>query len=192
MSAPSRTTGLTYQDLQRFPDDGLRREIIAGELLVTAAPAVRHQQVVVRLVAAFYAYQRHHGGEVLPGPLDVYFTEVDVVEPDVVWLRAEHADRLEQRFLRGAPDLVVEVSSPATRRVDLGRKRELYAREGVPEYWFVDLDVDRVEIYRLAERAYGPPLLVQRGDLLETPQAPGLSIPVDDLLGRRPEVVRSQ
>src|SRR5881296_669721 len=80
-------TGLTYQDLQRFPEDNLRRELIDGELIVTAAPATRHQRVVTKLVVRLFTYCEAHGGEVLPAPLDVYFTETNVVEPDVLFVK---------------------------------------------------------------------------------------------------------
>jgi Uma2 family endonuclease len=105
-----------------------------------------------------------------------------VVEPDVLFVRAENLGRFEDRFLRGAPDLVVEVSSPSTRHVDVVRKLELYERFGVPEYWCVDLDADRVELYRLSGDRFEPPVLPGRGEVLETPQAPGFSLVVDDLL----------
>src|SRR2546425_5585418 len=121
-------TGLTYEDLQAFPEDNLRRELIDGELIVTAAPATRHQRVVARLVYELFAYAMVHGGEVLPAPYDVYFSDVNVVEPDLIYARPEHRDRFEEKFFRSAPDLVIEVSSPSTRRLELVRKRELYER----------------------------------------------------------------
>jgi Uma2 family endonuclease len=176
-------TGLTYQDLLAFPEDDLRRELIDGELIVAAAPATRHQRVVTKLVLRFGTYCEQHGGEVLPAPYDVYFSETNVVEPDVIFVREEHRERFEKQFIRSAPDIVMEVSSPSTRRLELIRKRELYERFAVPEYWFVDLDADRVEVYRLDGARYGPPMLFDRGARFETPQAPGLALGVDDLLG---------
>ena len=176
-------TGLTYQDLQAFPEDNFRRELIDGELIVTAAPATRHQRVVVKLVVRLGMYCEAHGGEVLTAPYDVYFSDTNVVEPDVLFVRPENLGRFEKRFIRSAPDVVVEVSSPTTRKLDLIRKRELYARFEVPEYWFVDLDADRVEVYRLAEGGYGAPTLLGRGDALRTPLAPGFELALDDLLG---------
>src|SRR5215831_634004 len=119
-------TGLTYQDLVAFPEDNLRREIIDGELFVTAAPVPRHQRVVVKFVGRLFAFAEAHGGEVLTAPCDVYFSETNVVEPDVLFISAEHQHRVEKRFIRSAPDLVVEVSSPSTRRLELVRKRDLY------------------------------------------------------------------
>lgn len=181
--ATQPTTGLTYDDLQRFPDDRLRREIIDGELFVTAAPVSRHQRVVVRLVFELHSYAKVYGGEVYPAPTDVYFSHTTVVEPDVVFIRPEHVDRTEERFIRSAPDLVVEISSPSTRRVDLGRKLALYERERVPEYWYVDLDAERIEVRRLEGDRYPRATLLTPASHLESPILPGFSVAVEEILG---------
>ncbi len=181
MASPVQT-GLTYDDLASFPDDNLRRELIDGELIVTPAPRVRHQDVVAWLTAELVAYAREHGGKAYPAPLDVYLSDRDVVEPDVLYVRPEHRSRLEERFLRGAADLVVEVSSPSTRHLELVRKRALYERFGVPEYWYVDLDAERVEVHRLTDARYGAPTLLRAGDELTSPVLPGLALNVGELL----------
>jgi Uma2 family endonuclease len=90
---------------------------------------------------------------------------------------------VEKKFVRSAPDVVVEISSPSTRRLELVRKRELYERFGVPEYWYVDLDADRIEVYRLAEGRYPVPALLIRGQRLESPLLPGFGVGVDEVLG---------
>lgn len=89
----------------------------------------------------------------------------------------------DPRFIDLPPAVVVEVSSPSTRRTDLVRKRRVFEREGCAEFWFVDLDADRVEVYRLADGAYGQPLIAERGAVLTSPQLPGLTLAVDDVLG---------
>ena len=106
-----------------------------------------------------------------------------MVEPDVLFVRADHIDRVEEKFVKGAPDLAVEISSPSTRRLELVRKRDLYAQFGVPEYWYVDLEADRVEVYRLEEGPYGAPTLFYTGQVLETPVLPGFAISVEEALG---------
>lgn len=176
-----------YSDLATFPDDNLRREIIDGELIVTAAPATRHQRAVGNVFFHLEAYCRRSGGQVFPAPTDVYLDDFNVVEPDVLWVASEHIEQVEEKFVRGRPDVVVEVSSPSTRRLELVRKRELYARFGVPEYWYVDLEVDRVEIYRLEAGAFGAPSLKTLGEILESPLLPGFSMPVAEALGYEPD-----
>jgi Uma2 family endonuclease len=176
------TTGLTYQALEHMPEDGLRREIIGGELFVTAAPATRHQDIVFELALRLREHAAGVGGRMLMG-VGVHFADVDFPIPDVIYLGPASSALVETTFVSGAPDLVVEVSSPSTRRTDLTRKKDLYARYGVAEYWFVDLDVDRVEIFRLTGTGYGQPLIVGRGEVLESPLLPGFALSIDELLG---------
>jgi Uma2 family endonuclease len=178
-------TGLTYDDLSGLPqDDGLRRELIDGELYVTPSPVRRHQRVVLRIAAALLAYVDEHGGEVLPAPADVVFSPSTVVEPDVVYVAADRVERLtDERFVDIPPDLVVEVSSPSTRRLDLIKKRGLYERERVAEYWFVDLDEGQVDVHRLdASGRFGVPTSLAAADTLTCLGAPGLEIPVTEVL----------
>src|SRR6266496_4816805 len=103
--ATQPTTGLKYADLERFPDDNLRREIIDGELVVTPAPGTAHQRAVAFLTTELSLYQRRHGGLALPAPTDVFFDESNVAEPDVLFVVAQHLERVEATFVRSAPDI---------------------------------------------------------------------------------------
>jgi Uma2 family endonuclease len=171
-----------YADLAAFPDDNVMREIIDGELIVTPSPITRHQRAVMNLSLILGAYRNSHGGDAFAAPTAVYLADDNVVQPDLLFVRADHLNRVELAFVKGPPDLVVEISSPSTLRTDIVRKRELYARFEIPEYWFVDLDAERVEIYR-QQAAYGPPELVYSPGTLSTPQLPGLQMSVDEALG---------
>jgi Uma2 family endonuclease len=176
-------TGLTYADLERTPDDGNRYELIDGELFVTPPPDVEHQWAVMVLAARLFNYAEQHGGRAQAAPTGVFFDQGSHVEPDVLYSRAEHLGRWEKdrRYVQGAPDLVVEVSSPTTRVRDLGRKRSLYERHGVEEYWFVDRDAQAVVVHRLVGRAYGPPERAGRGEVVTSTAAPGFRLRVDEL-----------
>lgn len=185
---PAGTTGLTYADLARFPEgDRNRYELIDGELFVTPSPVTRHQRAVVRIASAFLDHVDEHGGDVFPAPIDVFFADDTVLEPDVVVVAVADLRVVEEKLLRGAPSLVVEVSSPSTRRTDQVRKRRVYEREGVPEYWFVDIDAEQVHLYRLgADRAYGPPEVREPPMHLDAVRFPGFTMPVASALGHRP------
>jgi len=187
MSVPT-VTGLTYDDLADLPqDDHLRRELIDGELYESPAPIVRHQRAVARIAAALLAHADEHGGLVLPAPMDVVFTADTAVRPDVVCLSADRVEELEEERIIGVvPDLLVEVSSPATRRLDLIKIRNLYEREDVPEYWFVDLEVDQVDVHRLdGSGRYGQPQSLGEGEALTCVAAPGFALSVGEALARR-------
>ena len=181
MSTP-QATGLTIADLEAFPDDGVKREIIGGELFVSPKGVRRHQRVIALLSKYLTDWSLEHGGEVYAEP-DVCYSERDGVVPDVVLVSADTAATLDPDVIDRAPDLIVEVSSPSTRGHDLVRKRALYEAHGVPEYWFADLDADRIEVYRLVDGAYPPPTVVERGDAIAPSHLEGLRVTVDDALG---------
>ena len=117
-----------------------------------------------------------------PAPLDVFFSDTNVVEPDVLFIRPEHVDTSDSEKIISVPDLVIEVSSPSTRRTDLTRKKDLYERFGVAEYWFVDIEAERLEAYRLSQGRYGPPDFLQASDDLTSPVLPGFTFPLSTIL----------
>jgi len=142
---------LTYADLCRMPDDGLRYEIIGGELFVAPAPNLDHQEVSGELYALLRSYVRAHRlGRVWYAPVDVRLSEHDVVEPDLLFVRRDRRDIYQtRRYVEGAPDLVVEIISPSSQKIDPGRKFALYASSGVPEYWLVDYEARRFQLFVL-------------------------------------------
>lgn len=181
MSTP-QATGLTVADLDAMPEDKVIRNLVDGELFVTPAPTVRHQRVVMEIAWRLRTFVGERGGVVLVAPTAVRLSNRDVPEPDVLYLSAVHLDRIGERYVEGPPDLVVEVSSPSTRRFDLVRKRRLYEQFGVPEYWFADLDADRLEAYVLRDGHYQSPVLAERGEMLRSVTFDEFAVAVDDLL----------
>ena len=177
--AQSPSVKFTYADLLNFPDDGRRHEIIDGEHVVTPSPNTKHQTVSMTLSGALTAYLTHHPvGAVFAAPLDVVFSDLDVVEPDLMYISRERAGVLTEQHVRGAPDFVIEILSPGTRRTDEITKRKLYERFGVAEYWVVDPELDLVKIYRRTAEGFTRvgELTAEGGDALTTPLLPGFSI----------------
>lgn len=117
-----------------MPDDGRRRELIHGVLLVTPAPELGHQRVVLRL-ARLLEDHAPPGVEVFVAPVDVVPEPTTVLQPDVLVVRAEDATG---RHLTGMPLLAVEVLSPSSRHQDLGSKLLAYEEAGVAVYWVFD------------------------------------------------------
>jgi Uma2 family endonuclease len=184
----------TYERLcAETPVDTVRREIIDGWLYIDGhlvddpmaqvaaeSAAVFHGDAVRELVLAFGRYREDHAGQVYTAPMDVSF-DGTVLQPDVFWLPWS-APRHELP-ITVLPLLVIEVSSPSTRRHDLVRKRRVYERAAVPEYWFVDTDAQRIEAYRLTEGAYGTPTLTPRGERMRSIAVPDFEVDVDAVLG---------
>jgi Uma2 family endonuclease len=144
----------TYEDLFLLPDDGRRYEIIEGELYEMPAPNLVHATVVMNLVALLLPIVSSLDGRLFTAPLDVFFQGADPVQPDIVVILPGWSGNLPLRGPEGAPDLLIEVLSPANRGHDLLTKRALYARAGVREYWIVDPASRVVEILALDRDAF--------------------------------------
>jgi Uma2 family endonuclease len=130
---------LTYDDLAGMPDDGLRREIPDGELVVTPSPSVIHQYASKRLHRQLErCFEERRLGEVFYAPLDVILSRHDVVEPDL--LVVTDPSTASQRAIEAPPALVVEILSPSTAMRDRTQKAARYAATGVAHYWIVYTD----------------------------------------------------
>lgn len=181
---------LTYDDFVQFPDDGKRHELIDGEHYVTPSPNTRHQQILGNLHGLLWVHlQSHPGGRVFLAPFDVVFSDFDVVEPDLLYISRERLDGvLTKAHVRGAPDLVVEIGSPSTRRRDETIKRHLYERFGVSEYWVIDPELDTIKVFRQIgdrhERA--AELAAENDDVLRSPLLPGLELPLATIFADAP------
>ncbi|MFN2640539.1 MAG: Uma2 family endonuclease [Actinomycetota bacterium] len=124
----------------------------------------------------------HGGARVFHAPLDVLLSGSNVVQPDVFLVLDEQAGIITEPNIKGVPALLIEIVSES--RMDRVRKRDLYARFKVPEYWIVDPEADRVEVYKLQVGTYGKPEILDAGDTLEFAPLPGLQIDVAALLAR--------
>ncbi len=157
----------TYQDYAALPDDGKRYEIHDGELFLMAAPSPLHQIVLFNLAKALDVHVTARNlGRIMVAPLDVILSdrplETTILQPDVLFLGRERLSAISHRAIEGPPTLAVEIFSPSTAVIDRTRKRELYARYGVPYLWFVDPDTRELAAhvldsgeYRLAARVSG-------------------------------------
>jgi Uma2 family endonuclease len=174
----------TYRDLIALPEDNLRHEILDGEHVVTPSPAVVHQLVLWNLVRELAIFLDGHPiGTALAAPFDVKLSMFTVVVPDLVYFTAERFARMvNEKHAVAAPDLAVEVLSPGTRRRDKGRKRAIYEREGVAEYWVVDPEAKQVTVLRRTRPESGFDTAVTladaQRDILASPLLPGLRIPL--------------
>lgn len=179
-----QTTGLTYDDYVRLPDDGNRYEIIDGELYVNPSPVPRHQDIVLNLAIALRLYFHDFGGgKVYISPLDVVLAEDGIVEPDLVVIKTDRASIISEKNLRGVPNLVIEVLSASTRHVDEGKKRRLYERSGVDEYWTVDGENELVRIYRRSGPAFvlAAELNNDDGGTISSPHLPTFTLNVREV-----------
>ena len=173
----------TSSDLDALPDiDGVRYEIIDGDLFVSKQPSWHHQDTCSRILAELVRWSDESGlGHPVFAP-GVIFSPDNDVAPDVVWVSsARLAEGLDSAgHLRIAPELVIEVLSPG--QVNEHRDRELklklYSRQGVREYWIVDWMQRSIQVYRRAEQALQVASTLFAEDTLTSPLLPGFALPL--------------
>jgi Uma2 family endonuclease len=167
----------TYEDLEQFPDDGKRREIIGGELYTMPSPSPKHQRIVGNFFFELTLFIRSHPfGEVFVAPVDVIFHIDDVIIPDVVYISKQRQDLISKRGVEGAPDLVIEIISPSSVKRDLEVKRKLCQREGVVVY--IAVDPDREQVYGWdGDKSF----ILGKGEMLTCSVLPDFELLVDKL-----------
>ena len=181
------TTSLrwTSGDLEALPDNGLRYEIIDGELYVSKQPHYYHQQVCFRIGYLLENWNETRGiGQVSLAP-GIIFADDDDVVPDVIWIsNASLAAALApDGKLHAAPELVIEVLSPGqtNERRDREAKLRLYSRRGALEYWIVDWRTRSVDVHRREDAHLRVSCTLHGIDSLVTPLLEGFSCPVASL-----------
>ncbi len=144
----------TSEDYWNLPNDE-RAELIDGQLYAMAPPNRIHQELISGLHYKIRDYIEHNNGscKVYPAPFAVNLNADDetYVEPDISVICDK--TKLTDRGCTGAPDLIMEIVSPSSRKMDYSTKMTLYSNAGVREYWIVDPAKERTTIYRYEEDA---------------------------------------
>ena len=171
---------LTVRDYLSIPeDDENRYELIDGELYMAPAPSWRHQRAAFRLCDALDKFvYANELGEIAIAPIDVYLSDEDVFQPDIVYISIERLDIIHPNGVHGAPDLVVEVLSPGTERRDKTLKSARYAMFNVREYWQADPVAKTITVLRARDGVFERVGMFGEGMTLETPLLPGLRVDV--------------
>ena len=161
MALPAEETRYTFADALTW-EENERIEIIDGKAVMMAPPLRVHQRILMALSRQIANFLDGKQCEVYPVPFAVRPFEEDgdapedvdtMLEPDITVVC--DPDKLDKYGCRGAPDMVIEILSPSTRRHDLAVKYRLYQRAGVQEYWIVDPDGKTVQVFRLEDGFYG-------------------------------------
>jgi Uma2 family endonuclease len=146
IATPSIPRRYTLADYETMPYGPPYYQLIDGELVMSPAPKSFHQTSVMRLSRSLGNFvEKHNAGEVFVSPIDVYFTNTDVYQPDIVFIATERLDIIGEANIQGAPDIVMEMLS-SNAKYDLGRKKNVYEAYGVKEYWIIDTKRKSIDI----------------------------------------------
>lgn len=174
---PAGVIRLTYDDYARMPEDGRRYELEEGVLVVVPSASTEHQRVSRNLQRILDRHVHEHAlGEVFSAPYDVVLSPHFVYQPDLLFVSAGRAGIITELNVQGAPDLVVEIISPASAERDRREKAQGYARHGVRYYWLLDPQTRTLEEYRLEGNAYRLVTQVEGAGQFQPELFPGLNI----------------
>ena len=172
----------TYQDYLKLPQDRMTYQIIGGRLFMTPAPSSYHQKVSRNLEFILWSWvKKNNLGEIFYAPIDVIFSSVNVVQPDIVFISKDRSKILQEKGIFGAPDLIVEIVSPSTLELDVRFKKELYQRFGVREYWIVYPEEKRIEVFHLKGGSFKLKGTFLKEDVMQPGLFPNLKINLNDV-----------
>lgn len=161
-----KTSTHTIDDIYALPD-GQRAELIDGQIYDMAPPSPLHQELVALFTTALQNYISKNCGncKVYPAPFAVFIKddESNYVEPDISIIC--DSNKISHRGCEGAPDFIIEIVSPSSRKMDYSTKNFLYANAGVREYWIVDPARKRTTVYRYEEDV--APIIIPFNDILK-------------------------
>jgi len=147
---PTRISAEEYFQLPEYEEHTLI-QLIDGEVIISMAPILKHQDIVREIIVLFAILSRQKGGKAYPAPTEVYLDKHNIYEPDVLYLKPDTQCVMDEKRLIGAPDLVVEVLSPGTAKYDRDAKFQAYQKHEVNEYWIIDPAHDLIEVWTLNE-----------------------------------------
>ena len=137
----------TYEDYEKLPE-GAPYQLIGGELIMTPSPMPYHQIIARNIGFELLKFnEQRRLGEVIFAPLDVYLSETETYQPDIIFISKDRLNIIGEKKIEAAPDLVIEILSPSTAYYDLRHKKRIYEKSGVKEYWIVDPMEKGIEVY---------------------------------------------
>jgi Uma2 family endonuclease len=169
---------ITFEDFLASYD-GVHAEWVDGQVHVMS-PGNQSQSRLTRFLSGILQLwaEAHDAGEVFVPPFTLRLSGRAGREPDVFFVRTEHADRVKGTYVEGPADLVVEIVSPSSRGTDRGDKYYEYEQAGVSEYWLIDPEREEIEVYRLRANGRYEPVDLGLPEALRSEVLSGLTIPV--------------
>ena len=175
----------TYTELVRvFPNDlKVKVEILNNKLIIMPSPSFIHQKISNRLSNKMTNFvEERNLGEILCAPMDTKFDEDNVEQPDILFIAVTRYDIIEEGYINGAPDIVVEIISPANKKQEREEKHALYERTGVQEYWTVFPKKRTIKVETLEEGKFQTYSEGKKAGEIHSKVLAGFSIKIEDIM----------
>lgn len=165
----------TAKDYMELPE-GAPFQLIQSKLIFMPSPTYLHQKISMLLGNQLFNHVDSKSlGEVCAAPMDVHFDENNIYQPDLLFIRKERLHIID-KFVYGAPDLVVEILSKATEAKDKNDKKEIYAQYGVQEYWVINPENETLEVFSLENQELQSQGVLTKKDTLKVMTMKGFEL----------------
>ena len=176
----SPTQNYTASDYANLPE-GAPYELINGKLTYMPSPKLIHQAIAGNIYRFLSNYVfKKQLGKVFFAPLDVHFDEQNVYQPDVIYVSLERMGILKD-FVKGAPDLVIEILSKGTAKADKVLKKAVYGKYGVQEYWIVYPNEEMIEVFDNQENTFILDAVFTKEDILISKVVKGFEVALKNI-----------
>ncbi|HEX8284241.1 MAG TPA: Uma2 family endonuclease [Pyrinomonadaceae bacterium] len=174
----------SVEEFWSLPESVLPTEYIDGEIIMAPTPTVSHQRTILKMISALQQFVgQAPSGEIFVSPLDVVLPSGEVVQPDIFFLNPRQVARARAaNRVNDVPPFLVEILSPSSVKHDTVTKRNLYEKNGVREYWIVDVKERTIAQLVLRKKHYA---LTELGeaDAIKGAVLSGFEMTVGELLG---------
>lgn len=171
----------TYQDYLHTPE-GERYQLVEGYLIKEPSPATYHQRLSIKIGFALEKYVTENQlGEILVAPCDVHLDDKTVLQPDIMFISKDRENIITEKNIKGAPDLTIEIVSPSSAYVDLVKKKRIYAKFKVKEYWIIYSEEKTAEIYTLKGNFFNLRKTFIEKDILVSPLLKDLKVSLSQI-----------
>jgi Uma2 family endonuclease len=165
-------------------EEGFFYELINGNIVKKQAPAPAHQNASMQIATAMNNFIKERQlGKLFAAPIDVFFDDHNNTQPDILFVKKERDFLITKHGIEGAPDLIVEILSPSTFKVDRKDKFDMYLFFGVSEYWIVDPKNQSIEVYILENDRYKMEFFAIENGLVQSKVLDGLNLEVSEIFG---------
>lgn len=181
---PTTHRRMSAEEYRQLPEGPPYFQLIGGELFMSPSPRFWHQKLVLNIASLIREHLRRNRGlgEVVISPSDVELSNDDIYQPDIYFVsKARRDEVLTEQGASGAPDLVIEVLSASTAKLDRGPKTKIYGASGVQEMWVVDGRNQQIDIHLSQSGRLNLSRTVKAGDTIETAVIPGLKLDVREI-----------
>lgn len=171
----------TYADYMKLPDYP-RMELLAGEFVMSPSPNTEHQKVSRRILLLLGSWAEEHNlGEVFYSPYDVYLSDHDLFQPDLLFISKNRLNIIHEKNVQGAPDFVLEIISPGSEKRDRIEKKSRYEIFGAQEYWIVDPKHETITVMLLSGKQYQIQGIFKKEDTVKSSAIHGFKLHLKDI-----------